>query len=160
MTAIFLGLGSNVQPAHHLAVGLDALRALLGALRCSAVYEGAAVGFDGARFWNLVVQAETDLAVGELARTLRDIEYAHGRARNATRYSDRTLDIDLLLYGACAGEVDGVVLPRDDVLAQAFVLRPLAELAPDARHPGTGRTFADHWQSFDQTALALTEVSL
>ena len=66
MSDIFLGLGSNVSPAQHLTQGLADLRELLGPLRCSPVYEGAAVGFDGAPFWNLVVQAHTDQPVGVL----------------------------------------------------------------------------------------------
>lgn len=160
MNDIFLGLGSNVDPARHLAEGLADLRELLGSLRCSSVYEGAAVGFVGAPFWNLVVQARTDMPVGILQSALRSIEFARGRPRNATRYSDRTLDIDLLLYGTLTGEVDGVRLPRDDVLAQAFVLRPLAELAPEALHPVTGRSYDDHWRSFDRRVPALTAVSL
>ncbi len=160
MSDIFLGLGSNVRPAQHLTHGLADLRELLGPLRCSPVYEGAAVGFDGAPFWNLVVQAHTDQPVGVLQHALRAIEFARGRPRNATRYSDRTLDIDLLLYGTLTGEVDGVQLPREDVLTQAFVLRPLAELAPQALHPVTGRSYEDHWRSFDRSAPPLKAVSL
>ena len=160
MSDIFLGLGSNVSPAQHLTQGLADLRELLGPLHCSPVYEGAAVGFDGAPFWNLVVQGHTDQPVGVLQHALRAIEFARGRPRNATRYSDRTLDIDLLLYGTLTGEVDGVQLPREDVLTQAFVLRPLAELAPQALHPVTGRSYEDHWRSFDRSAPPLKAVSL
>jgi 2-amino-4-hydroxy-6-hydroxymethyldihydropteridine diphosphokinase len=81
MTRIFLGLGSNIEPAHYLPIALGELRALFGELRCSAVYEGAAMGFRGDPFWNLVVSARTALPVGALQRALRAIEYAHGRPR-------------------------------------------------------------------------------
>jgi 2-amino-4-hydroxy-6-hydroxymethyldihydropteridine diphosphokinase len=160
MTRIFLGLGSNIEPAHYLPIALGELRALFGELRCSAVYEGAAMGFRGDPFWNLVVSARTALPVGALQRALRAIEYAHGRPRDATPASPRTLDIDILTYGDTVGRIDGVALPRDEILRHAFVLRPLAELAPDARHPQCGQSYAALWAAFDQAAQPLRPVLL
>lgn len=157
---IFLGLGSNIEPSHHLPIGLRALEELLGALRRSTVYEGAAIGFAGDPFWNLVVGAQTELSVGELQMALRDIEYAHGRPRNATSNSPRTLDIDILTYGDLHGKVDGVVLPRPEILRNAFVLRPLAELAGNAIHPGEGRTYEALWSAYDAASQPLREVDL
>lgn len=158
MTEIYLGLGSNIDPAHHLRVGLTALEELLGPLRCSSVYEGAAIGFQGDPFWNLVIAADTELSVGELQMALRDIEYAHGRPKNATSNSPRTLDIDILTYGDLSGKVDGVLLPRPEILRNAFVLRPLAELAGDAVHPDEGRTYAEIWAAYDAAAQPLVQV--
>ena len=160
MTSIFLGLGSNVRPRHHLPLGLRDLEALFGAMTLSRVYEGEAIGFAGAPFWNLVLATETAMAVGELQAALREIEYRHGRPANATRFSDRTLDIDILTYGDRVGVVDGVTLPRGEILERAFVLRPLAELAPSARHPGSGETYADLWSAFDQNREPLRSVTL
>ena len=162
MTTVYLGLGSNVQPAHYLALGVRELRRLLGPLAVSPVYEGAAMGFeaDADAFWNLVLVTETALPVGELQRQLRVIEYAHGRSDATTRTSPRTLDIDILTYGEVAGVVDGVALPREEILRHAFVLRPLAELAPDAVHPVVGKTYAALWQAFDQTSQPLRRVEL
>ena len=73
MTRLFLGLGSNIEPARYLPLGLSELEGLLGSLRVSPVYEGAAIGFSGAPFWNLVVEAQTSLSVGELQKAIRDI---------------------------------------------------------------------------------------
>ena len=160
MTEIFLGLGSNIRPEHYLPRGLAELVELLGPLRQSPVYAGPAIGFEGAPFWNLVVGATTALSVGALQSALRQIEYAHGRAVDATRYSDRHLDIDILTYGSHTGVVDGVTLPRAEILERAFVLRPLAELAPDALHPQLGERYAYLWESFDQSLEPLTTVSL
>ncbi|WOJ92956.1 2-amino-4-hydroxy-6-hydroxymethyldihydropteridine diphosphokinase [Congregibacter variabilis] len=160
MTRLFLGLGSNIEPARYLPLGLSKLEALLGKMRVSPVYEGAAIGFSGAPFWNLVIEAQTSLSVGELQSALRVIEYAHGRAKDASRFSPRSLDIDILLYGDVCGVVDGVVLPRGEILENAFVLRPLAELAPDAIHPGVHKSFSELWGDYDADSQPLTPVSL
>ncbi|MFT4767623.1 MAG: 2-amino-4-hydroxy-6-hydroxymethyldihydropteridine diphosphokinase [Glaciecola sp.] len=160
MTRLFLGLGSNIEPARYLPLGLSELEALLGALRISPVYEGAAIGFSGAPFWNLVIEAQTSLAVGELQRAIRTIEYAHGRPENASRFSPRSLDIDILVYGDVCGVVDGVALPRGEILENAFVLRPLAELAADAIHPGVNKSFGELWTAYDAASQPLSPVSL
>lgn len=160
MTTIYLGLGSNIEPHLHLPRGLAELTALLGPLRCSPVYEGAAIGFDGAAFWNLVAEASTDLPVGRLQAALREIEYRHGRPRDADRFTPRTLDIDILTHGDLVGVIDGVELPRPEITANAFVLRPLAELAGDARHPALDVTYAELWNGYDQASQPLTPVQL
>lgn len=160
MTRLFLGLGSNIEPARYLPLGLSELRALLGDLRVSPVYEGASIGFTGAPFWNLVVEAQTSMTVGDLQKAIRDIEYAHGRAKDASRFSPRSLDIDILIVGDECGVVDGVVLPRGEILDNAFVLRPLAELAPDAMHPGVHKSFGELWAGYDADSQPLTPVSL
>jgi len=160
VTQVFLGLGSNVQPAHFLAVGIRELRRLLGTLQLSPVYEGAAMGFDGDPFWNLVVGAETALGVAALQRELRGIEFAHGRPAVTSRNSPRTLDIDILTYGELTGIVDGVELPRGEIVRHAFVLRPLAELAPEVTHPAQGQSYAALWAAFDREAQPLKAVAL
>lgn len=160
MIRIYLGLGSNISPATYLPEGLRELGALLGHLDCSSIYEGEAIGFVGDPFWNLVVSAETSLSVGDLQAALRQIEYRHGRAPDAPRFSSRALDIDILTYGDHVGRIDGVELPRAEIVENAFVLRPLAELAPDARHPALGTTFADLWAAFDQASQPLKRVDL
>ena len=101
------------------------------------------MGFKGSPFFNLVVALDTELPVAALADRLRDIERAHGRVRGEKKFASRTLDIDILTYGELTGEFDGVSLPRDEILKHAFVLRPLADLAPDACHPSLNKTYAE-----------------
>ncbi len=148
MARVYLGLGSNIERERYLVAGLDALARRYGELALSSVYDCPAIGFDGQPFLNMVIGLHWDGRVGELARELRHIEREHGRAPAAERYSARQLDIDILLFDALAGEVDGVLLPRPEILDSAFVLRPLAELAPDLSHPLTGQSFAAHWRAY------------
>ena len=98
MAHVFLGLGSNIERERYVVAGLDALQRLFGEFEHSSVYDSAAIGFDGQAFLNLVVAVETDLSVAVLARQLRQIEVEHGRPANATRFSARQLDIDVLTY--------------------------------------------------------------
>lgn len=148
MALVYLSLGSNIDPHHYIVAGLDALSAQFGELAISPVYESVPVGFEGDNFLNLVVGIHTSLPVGALSDQLKKIEDDHGRVRTGPRYSGLTLDIDILTYDACSGVIDGVVLPRGEVLRNAFVLLPLSELAPAACHPQTGETFAELWRNY------------
>lgn len=158
MAVVYLGVGSNIERERYIVAGLDALESLLGALALSSVYESDAVGFDGQPFLNLVVRAETGLGVGELQRRLRHIEVEHGRPANATRFSPRHLDIDILTYDDLVGLVEGVALPRGEITENAFVLCPLAELAPRVLHPLTRQSYLDLWQAYDKALQALARV--
>ena len=140
---VYLSLGSNINRDENIRSGLDALAAAFGDVIISPVYESEAVGFDGESFLNLVAAINTRLPVGELSRVLREIEADHGRVRGEKKFSSRTLDIDILTYGDVTGEMEGVTLPRDEILKHAFVLLPLADLAPQARHPVTGERYAE-----------------
>ena len=158
MPRVYLGVGSNIERERYISAGLDALQSLFGELALSPVYDSAAIGFDGQPFLNLVAGVATELSVGELFSRLRHIEVEHGRPPNASRFSARQLDIDILTYGDITGHVDGVELPRDEILVNAFVLRPLADLAPDDRHPVVGRTYGELWRDYAQASQALRRV--
>ena len=138
---VFLSLGSNIDREHNIRSGLNALARVFAPLAISPVYESEAVGFDGDAFYNLVVGLQTTLSVGELTACLKGIEKDHGRVRGEKKFSSRTLDIDILTYDDRVGEVDGVQLPRDEILKHAFVLKPLVDLAPDALHPETNTSY-------------------
>ena len=158
MARVYLGVGSNIERERYIVAGLDALQGLFGDLALSSVYDSAAIGFEGQPFLNLAVAVETDLGVGELARTLRHVECEHGRPPNASRFSARQLDIDILTYDDQVGLIDGVELPRGEILENAFVLCPLAELAPQRRHPVLGQTYAALWEAYDQLSQPLVKV--
>ena len=159
MVRVYLGVGSNIERERYITAGLDALEGLFGELSLSPVYDSAAVGFDGQPFLNLVVGVDTALRPGELQRRLRHIEFEHGRPRNASRFSSRHLDIDILTWGDAVGDVEGVALPRGEILENAFVLRPLADLAPEARHPVEGRSYAQLWAAYEQVSQSLQRVA-
>lgn len=162
MPVVYLGLGSNIDPEENLRLGVKELRRRYGDLAISSTYQNAAVGFAGDDFWNLVVGFESDDGPASIQDEIEVIHGLAGRQRGTDRYSSRPLDIDLLLHGDLVVDEPPLCLPRSDVLAYSFVLRPLAELAPDLIHPGTGRTMAEHWQECDTAGhpLKLVDVTL
>ena len=153
MARVYISLGSNIDAPRHLRAGVNALRERFGELALSSVYESEAVGFAGDNFLNLVAGFETDLSIAEVADLLHRIEDANGRVRSGPRFSARTLDLDLLLYDdVVQGPDPGPELPRDEILKNAFVLWPLAEIAPALRHPVAARSMAELWADFDKQA--------
>lgn len=144
LTQIYLGLGSNIEREPNLRAGLDALAGFLTGLRCSAVFESQPVGIKSGPFFNLVVSAYTDLSLADLDRRLKSIEAENGRY--APDRKGLPLDIDVLLYGELVGDFDGLILPRAEILKNAFVLWPLSLMAPDRVHPEEGKTMADLWR--------------
>ncbi len=159
MPWIWVSIGSNIDRERHIRGALADLRAAFGDLVVSPVYESAAVGFAGEPFYNLVAGFASELPVGMLAGRLRTIEEAHGRVRSDAKFSSRTLDIDLLTYGSEPVSDGKLVLPRDEILKYAFVLRPLAEVAPTERHPIEKLSYAELWQAFDQASQPLWPAS-
>lgn len=159
MARIYIGVGSNIEPERHVRAGVRALGQVFLQLRCSAVYESQAVGFDGEDFYNLVVEAVTDLPLEGVLGRLKGIELAHGRAADARKFSSRTLDLDLLSYDGLV-LAEPVVLPRPEILTNAFVLRPFTELAPDWRHPLAGQSLTKLWQAYDAAQQPLRRVEL
>lgn len=158
MAKVYLGLGSNIDAQSHLCDALRALQKAYGPLAVSPVYESEAVGFAGDNFLNTVVMIEIDTPVGELYQQLRQIEDQFGRDRSAPKFSGRTMDIDILLYDDLVGVVDGVTLPREEILTNAFVLKPLCDMAPELMHPQRKRTMAQLWQQYDQSQQKLWSV--
>ena len=158
MTSIYLSLGSNINRYQHITAALDALQKYFGQMAVSPVYESEAVGFEGDHFLNLVVGFDSELPVGELSTLLRSIEQENGRRRDGPKFSSRTLDIDILTYGDSLGIIDGILLPRDEVTENAFVLLPLQDIAPEAIHPVTKKSYAELWQAYDQASQKLWPV--
>ncbi|MDG2107660.1 MAG: 2-amino-4-hydroxy-6-hydroxymethyldihydropteridine diphosphokinase [Woeseiaceae bacterium] len=160
MAGIYLSLGSNDSPDVNLAIAIRELEARYGELKRSAVYQGAAVGFDGADFLNLVVSLQSNQTPLDICHEIELIHNVAGRVREDNKWGSRSLDIDLLLYDDLVRDERPVRVPRDDILRYSFVLRPIAELAPNLVHPVTGNTVLEHWLNFDDKNQPLERVNV
>ena len=163
MAKVYLGIGSNLKRREHISAALDWVAENYcseepgsknsdfdnRSIERSPVYETEPVGVQCERFYNLVVAIHTEQPVGELFAALRELEHSLGRRRDGA-VACHSLDIDILLYGDCVGFVDGVQLPREEILHNAYVLRPLADLAPDLKHPVVNKTYGQLWQEYDR----------
>lgn len=143
-----VGIGSNIDRDRNILRAIKELQGTFAGVRLSPVYEAKAVGFDGDPFLNLVAEFESEWSPGRLQTYLKELEAISGRTGKESKWSGRTLDIDILTMGDLSGLVEGVELPREEILEVAYVLRPLAELAPHDRHPVTGMTYGEHWKAF------------
>lgn len=153
MTKVYVSIGSNTERDKNILAGLSALEKQFGALTVSSVYESAAVGFVGQAFLNLVVGFDSQRAVTDIANTLRDIELAQGRTRESEKSATVSLDLDLLLYGDSIIDEGHVQVPREEIPHRAFVLQPLAEIAPNLTHPVSGKSYGVLWQQFNKSLV-------
>lgn len=160
MARIYISIGSNIEAERHLRLAIAALRKHYGDLQLSSVYESEAVGFDGDNFLNMVVGLDTDEEVHSVVQSLRQIEDRHGRIRSGPRFSARTLDLDLLLYDDLVVKEDALDLPRGEITQNAFVLWPLAEIAPEIMHPVEQQPMAAIWQSFNKESQKLWPITI
>ena len=160
MSRAFISLGSNQQPQQHLIAGAAELRAQCGLLKISSVYRSSAQGFDGPPFLNAVALLDIPMALPELLEHLKAIENLAGRNRSVPRFGNRTLDLDLLTWNDCTGSFAGHQLPHEDIGRCAFILVPLAELAPKYQHPALGVSFADMLRALPAEQRNLERVPL
>jgi len=155
-----LSLGSNQEPERYLRAAVAALCQRFPGAQISSAYRYPAVGFDGPDFVNAAAVIETDLTPFALGDWLRALEDLHGRKRSGPRYGDRTLDIDIVLFDDQVIDGPGKLhIPRDE-LRHAFVLKPLAEIAPHWRHPQSGFSMAQLWRQHPHYGEAFERVML
>jgi len=142
MAVAYIGLGSNLEtPARYLRAGVAALEKLPSTrvLVCSSFYRSAPVGVtDQPDFINAACVIQSDLPAADLMHRLLAIEHEQGRVRGAEKGGPRTLDLDLLLYDSEIVASPDLTLPHPRMHQRAFVLAPLAEIAPDLVVPGFG----------------------
>ena len=160
MSTAYLGLGSNIDARNNISSGIGALRQAFGRVECSPVYQTPAFGFKGDDFINLVARIETDMGPLELKSFLIDLEDRHGRNRRSPKFSDRTLDIDILLYDDLYLISPELSIPHGDILEATHVLKPLADLAPDLIHPVCRKTMIELWSVFPGQDAELVPVEL
>ncbi len=146
MGIAYLSLGSNIEPEKNLRAAIAGLRERFGDVLLSPWYRTPAVGFEGADFLNTAARIETDLSPEQLDAWLHALEDRHARDRSGPRFSSRTLDIDLLLYDDRILQGTGhLELPRPELAKQAFVLKPMADIAPEVVHPTLGKALGELW---------------
>jgi 2-amino-4-hydroxy-6-hydroxymethyldihydropteridine diphosphokinase len=156
----YVSAGSNIDPLPNLRLAVAELRRRFGQIRLSPVYRTPAVGFAGDDFLNLVLAFETSEPAAEVVAELERLHTLAGRQRGPNAFASRTLDLDLLLYGDAVIPEPPIKVPRDDIRKYAFVLGPLADLAPGLVHPVTGETIGSLWAAFDRQGQPLTRVDV
>lgn len=157
MTFVVLGIGSNIERELNIRGALEGLKAL-GHLDASPIVESAPVGYDStSHFYNLVVGVETDQPLDTVRTLCKQLERQSGRHPDEPRFSPKTLDVDLLLWGDTVTSPPAhPTLPHPDILRYAHVLCPLALLYPSHTHPVTGTTYQALWKERQATLPPLT----
>ena len=147
MTRVYLSLGSNVDPEKNLRDAIAELRRKFGAIAVSLTYRFLAVGLDGPDFLNLAIGIETEMSAQALNDWVHELEDRQGRRRDVPRFSNRTLDIDIVLYGDEIVRGSGnLEIPRKELLL-TFVMQPLNDIASDVVHPVLHRSIGELWRS-------------
>lgn len=153
----YLGIGSNINALENIEKAKRLLQERLDNVRFSRVFESEAVGFEGDKFLNLVAEAEVGDSLEFIIDSLKQFEDELGRVRGGAKFSSRHIDIDILLFGDLVCDKP-IVLPREEIKQNAYVLWPLAELAPDLIAPGNDLTYLQLWQKFDKKSQQLKPI--
>jgi 2-amino-4-hydroxy-6-hydroxymethyldihydropteridine diphosphokinase len=160
MPDVYVAIGGNVEPEKYLDRALSLLQARFGALTVSPAYRNAAVGFEGPDFINLVVKFVSGLPLPQIRGALQQIEAACDRPSDAPKWAPRTMDIDVLLYGDLVSDAPGLIVPRPDLVRRAYMLKPMAEIAPDVVHPMLDKTMQELWRDAGLDDHAMEQVTI
>ena len=142
MSEVFISIGSNIEPEKNIR---EAKKELAKLFKCtfSKNYFYPAQGFKGKYFTNLVGSFSTNIEAIKLKKILKGIETKIGRDASQAGFTDRTIDIDIILYGDLILELKEITLPSPEIEAYLHVLEPLVEIAGNRKHPLTGETYSD-----------------
>ncbi|WP_017444952.1 2-amino-4-hydroxy-6-hydroxymethyldihydropteridine diphosphokinase [Gayadomonas joobiniege] len=154
MAQIAISLGSNLAPEFHLNQAIFLLRPFIDNLLISPVYESQPVNTSGENFVNCVCAGEINLSLPDTLFLLKSVEDQYGRDRKNSDKSQITLDLDLLFYDQQVIDTP-VVLPRSEILTNAFVLQPLQDVCPDRLHPVLKKSYALIWKTYNNPAQQL-----
>jgi 2-amino-4-hydroxy-6-hydroxymethyldihydropteridine diphosphokinase len=160
VTPAWVSGGSNLDARQNLRRAACELKARYPGARFSRCYRNASVGFEGPDFINFVAELRCHDEPEALRAELQRIERLCGRPADAPRWAPRAMDLDILMVGERVQNHAGLVLPRPDLLRWAFMLGPLAELAPEVMHPVESKTLGELWMRFDRQAHPLEPIDL
>ena len=155
---VFLSVGSNIEAEEHLHMACKELAADFGDLTLSSVYRNEAIGFEGDDFLNMVIGFNTTAKPEQVSDTLQHLHAKAGRVYHENRFCSRTLDLDMLLYGSLVKR--HLKLPHADIEKYGYVVGPMAEVAPQLRHPINGMTMQELWKRFDKDDKPLHKVDI
>jgi 2-amino-4-hydroxy-6-hydroxymethyldihydropteridine diphosphokinase len=156
MNCAFISLGSNIDSEYNMREAVRRLSLRCRLLAVSPVYETAPVGkTDQPNFLNAAALVETSLAAPELkTQVLQAIEHELGRVRTADKNAPRTIDLDISLFNDEILDIGPRHIPDPDILKFAHVAVPLADLAPELRHPETGQALGQIARNLPAKGLA------
>ena len=145
MAEVFILLGGNVGDKRKIFTKTrEMINDRIGNLtKSSSIYVTEPWGFDSELFWNQALLVETRLLPLEILDVTQLIETTMGRIKTSKYYEPRTMDIDLLFYNGLLMDTPRLTLPHPKIAERRFALVPLNEIAPERRHPVTGRTISD-----------------
>ena len=148
MTTVYIGVGTNIEREKHANAAIEALSSMTKQCRVSPIYECESLGFDSTPFYNFVVELKTTESLADFSQLMRSLEMKWGRSPVAKKFQDRSLDLDILLFGNEVS-LSSPIVPREDIFKYPFVIQPLYDLAPDLIIPLDGRKVNDIWQNMN-----------
>lgn len=161
VSRVYVSLGSNINPEQNLPAAVRRLAARFRLRAVSPVYATAPVGkTDQPDFYNAAALIETELDAIELKRVLQSIEQELGRVRTQDKNAPRTIDLDISLFDDQVLDVGSRHIPDPEILHYAHIARPLADLAPQLRHPETGQTLQDIARGLGESGMRRSNIIL
>jgi 2-amino-4-hydroxy-6-hydroxymethyldihydropteridine diphosphokinase len=157
---VFVALGGNIEPLVRLVQAAQRLKQAFPDIRFSSCYQNVAVGFVGDDFINAAARFTSMLSPAALSERLHAIEEQCGRRRDDAKWAPRAMDLDLLLIGDQIANEPGLRLPRADLTRRAYMLGPVAELAPDRHHPLMARSMIELWRELKPKTPPLRRIAL
>ena len=146
MAKIHINIGSNQDREVNIVGAIDFLKLNFSDIKISDIFESPSAEFDGDDFYNVGVNATTQLCIEDVNAVLKSIEKTFGRDRSQPKFSSRIIDLDLVIYDDIIAPEQN--LPRDDIMIYSFVLAPLAQLSGNDIHPIERKTYQQLWQAF------------